>query len=161
MQELEKQFIILTGIPGSGKTFYAQHLQREYSFKVIEADDNVSLIGWMVAGSYDRDFVPSCLAGSPLVAVEWGFRPDLYEEHVLALKKQGAKLVWFTGDEAIVYPAYFKEKKGALGALEARKLQMWRINQYRLPTQEYRTVETTRGSEFKPSKELDEYVIMR
>ncbi len=91
--------------------------------------------------------------------MEWGFVPDLYLENVRALKNQGAKLLWFTGDEAIVFQAYYERCKGDPPALAAREVQMKKIKEHNLPTADFQIVETTRSNGFKRLRELDEQVL--
>jgi hypothetical protein len=134
-------------------------LQKEYAFHLIRTDDDVRLIGELVVGSYDRSFVISCLAKFPLMVVEWGFVPDLYLDNVIALKYQGAKLFWFTGDEDFVYQAYCDRVRGDPVALVARERQMKKIKEQKLPTSDFQIVETTRGKGFRPLAELDGHVL--
>jgi hypothetical protein len=93
------------------------------------------------------------------IAVEWGFRTELLQ-HLLALKEQSAKLLWFfTAVEATARWAYCVKWEGDSRRLMAWENQMKMIRYYHLPTVDFQLVETFRDGRFRPFEELDEEIL--
>jgi hypothetical protein len=93
------------------------------------------------------------------VVVEWGFRPE-YLPHVLALKNQGAGLVWFfTACEETARWAYCAKWEGDPIRVRLWEDQMERIKMANLPTSDFQIVETFRDGRFRPYGELDEEIL--
>ncbi len=159
--ETKRQLILLTGVPGSGKTQYAKHLRDDYGFFFVETDNDLQFMGKLVRASVsDAKFVERLVEEYGRVVVEWGFRPDLYLPNVIALKEQGARLVWFAGDDAVALPAYQERHKSDPVALHAREIQMRRIKDAGLPTPGlFQVVHATRGNGFVPYNELDQMIL--
>jgi len=152
---LENQFIILTGIPGSGKTVYGEYLRSTHGFFFIETDKDERFILDAISPRH-LGLVDSYLKQYPLVAVEWGFFPQLLE-CVLRLKNQGARLLWFfTAEEATARWAYCVKWEGNPHKLRLWEDQMQRIKNADLPTPDFQKIETFRDGSFRPYDGLDE-----
>jgi len=79
------QFILITGISGSGKSSYGKHLGKTHGYHFIPTDERTDFIGEAV---YSNDgLVARYRNKHGHVAVEWGFLPQLLH-YVLALKEQ-------------------------------------------------------------------------
>ena len=100
----ERQFILLSGIPGSGKTTLGKYLKEKHGFCFFETDSNFDefnkemRLGNVVARWLDKH---------NRVCLEWGFMP-CYLTIVLNFKNQGAKLFWLTCDKAIARSKYLR-----------------------------------------------------
>ena len=115
---IRNQFILIAGVSGSGKSNYGEHLRSAYRFRFIETDEYQEFIKEAISSS--QGLVARYLDKHDRVAVEWGFRPDLLE-YVLALKDQGARLLWFfTTEEATARWAYCAKWGG-----DPSRLKLW------------------------------------
>ncbi len=95
---IKNQFVLIAGIPGSGKSSYGEHLRSAYGFRFIETHEDQGFIKEAIIPN--PGLVSRYLDKHGRVAAEWGFLPR-FLECVLALKEQGAKLLWFfTAEEA-------------------------------------------------------------
>ena len=99
MQAIRQAFIVLTGVPGTGKSTYASWLHQTYGF---------------VHQDVDRQGLPSgsVLARRPLV-VDWGFpanEPGLTDCIALirTWRTTGAKVWWFDGDRDAALASFLK-----------------------------------------------------
>lgn len=152
----DKQFILLTGISGSGKSSYAKHLQAEHGFHYIPTDfheENIREVLDMNDGFVDR-----YLSKYPRVVMEWGFRPE-YLGYVLLLKKQGAKLFWFNADPVFARSKYLEtHEENDPSGLEW-DYQMLKIKHKHLPTPDFKVVETMYDGKFRSYEDLDRIII--
>ncbi len=99
MAAIEQAFIVLSGVPGTGKSTYACWLHETYGF---------------VHQDVDRQGLPpgSALAQRPLI-VDWGFpanEPGLRGCITLirSWKTTGAQLWWFDGDREAALASFLK-----------------------------------------------------
>jgi hypothetical protein len=95
-------FIVLSGIPGTGKSTYSGWLQREHGFTHFDLDRQGGLPSAQV------------LERRPLV-IDWGFpanEPGLSSWLALigTWKSDGAKLWWFDGDRDAALASFLKRK---------------------------------------------------
>ncbi len=75
-------------------------------------------------------------------------------EHVLTLKNQGAKLLWFKADLVVARSMYAKtHPKDPF--CEAWDFQMQRIAEASLPTPDFQIVETFHQGRFRSHEDLD------
>ena len=99
MQAIRQAFIVVSGVPGTGKSTYASWLHQTYGF---------------VHQDVDRQGLPSAsvLTQRPLV-VDWGFpanEPGLTDCIALirSWKTTGAKVWWFDGDREAALESFLK-----------------------------------------------------
>jgi hypothetical protein len=148
------QFILIAGISGSGKSSYGEHLRSMHGYHFVPTDGRIDFIEEAI--NSNRGLVARYLDKHRCVAVEWGFFPK-YLEYVLALKEQGARLLWFfTAEEATARWAYCVKWGGDPGKLRLWEDQMERIREAHLPTSDFQIIETFRDGNFRPYEELDE-----
>ncbi len=150
---IRNQFILLTGISGSGKSRYGEHLQQAYGFRFIETDEDDRVRTEAVRSN--AGFVARYLNESDHIAMEWGFLPQSLG-CVLKLKEQGARLLWFRADDVIARSAYFAKWLGSPDKMLLWDIQRERIREACLPTSDFQIVETFRDGNFRPYDELDE-----
>jgi len=129
-------------------------LRTRYGYHFIPTDEHVDFIEEAINSTHG--LVARYLDKHSRVVVEWGFFPQ-YLECVLALKAQGARLLWFfTAEEATARWAYCVKWCGDPFRLRLWEDQMERIRGAQLPTLDFQIIETFRDGSFRPYQELDE-----
>jgi hypothetical protein len=131
-------------------------LRRAFGFHFIETDVNDDFIREAI--NSNSGLVARYLDKCRLVAVEWGFFPK-YLNSVISLKKQGAKLLWFSCDKAVARSHYSAKWKGDAYRLKDWDDQITRIERAGLPTRHFQVVETFGEDRFRPHGELDEEIL--
>jgi hypothetical protein len=101
---MARPVILLAGIPGSGKSSFAEWLAREKGFIHVDMEkDGLDKHGFrehwerFCNDTTSSDFVGVLLKHSNPIALDWGF-PVHCLNIVASLQKQGIVLWWFTGD---------------------------------------------------------------
>ena len=88
--------ILITGIPGTGKTTLGEHLSRHHGFTHVDLEEEHR------ADKLVRDvdgFVQRLEATHKKLVFTWGFPPSLKTiEVVLRLKELGYRLIWLDGN---------------------------------------------------------------
>src|ERR1700733_5702456 len=88
--------ILITGIPGMGKTTLGDALKNRQDFEHIEMETYPNAHGQLIS---DREqFIAIIESLKKDIVITWGFYPPNSTEHVLFLKDRGFKLVWLDGD---------------------------------------------------------------
>jgi hypothetical protein len=151
---MRRQFILLTGISGSGKSYYSKHLKDDRGFYCIDTDTNDLMRTEAVFSNIS--FVSRRLSEHDSVVMEWGFMPQ-YLGCVLWLKHQGARLLWFRADLAIARTMYAKSHPSDPNCL-LWDAQIQRIKEACLPTLDFQVVETYRDGSFRSLQELDKEI---
>src|SRR5208282_1469346 len=103
---VERQFILLSGIPGSGKTSLGNYLSKEHGVYFFETDSNWTEFIRELGLGVD-DFVARWLSKHDHVCLEWGFKTCCLP-YVRSFKKQGANIFWLTCDKDIARSNYLK-----------------------------------------------------
>lgn len=94
-------FLLVSGLPGSGKSSYCRWLAREHGYLHIDVDLQEEPCLNLLASSQPgalQDMMAGLLARNPCVAFDWGF-PVQFIDRVRLMKHQGAHVWWFDGDE--------------------------------------------------------------
>jgi len=121
----ERDLLLITGIPGTGKTTYSDKFAREYGFLHHDFEDQRT----QTLNRFNANppqFIEELLSEKKSVVVTWGFGPDCERSVFLVqqLRNAGFKLVWFDGNR----PAALREfQKRATVQEVAFYLQMYRI----------------------------------
>ncbi len=112
--------ILISGIPGTGKTKIGEKLALNYGFIHIDFEDEANLKSYY---QNIQAYTDSLLKREKVV-ITWGFLPEEQAAHVLELKRRGFMLIWFDGNR----PAAFREymKRGTVDEIFFH-IQMWRI----------------------------------
>jgi hypothetical protein len=95
-------FLLVTGVPGTGKTHLGNHLQSVHGFLHLDMETQPVALAF---GQNREQFVSS-LSGS--VVITWGFIPQIHGEHILFLKNRGFFLVWMDGNRAASFKAFMR-----------------------------------------------------
>jgi hypothetical protein len=148
----ERDLLLITGIPGTGKTTYGDKFAREFGFLHYDLEDPQTS-NHIFANPLR--FLDEILNEKRNVVVTWGFGPDdgpsiSFVQH---LRGAGFRWIWFDGDR----PAALREfQKRATVPEIALYVQMYRIENSKLVERLKPTVINSfdgRG-QFKPAKEL-------
>src|SRR6185437_12442345 len=123
----EHDLLLITGIPGSGKTTYGKRLERDFGFVHcdLETPQRLNRLGIHPAGYIDE------LKGRDQnVVVTWGFVPDELQTGIVSqFRNAGFRLIWFDGNR----PAALREfqKRGTVPE-ESFYAQMYRIENFKI-----------------------------
>jgi hypothetical protein len=115
---MAKPVIFLAGIPGAGKSSFAEWLARKKDFIHVDMEqDGLDKHGFRTHWERFRnaltssDFIDALLRHSNPIALDWGF-PVQCLDIVTALQRQGSILWWFTGDR--LYSRRYFETRGTV-----------------------------------------------
>ena len=84
--------ILITGIPGTGKTTLGDHLAQQHSYVHMDMEND----GTRERFRRDRSAFLTNLPEK--VVITWGFHPQHDVGDILFLKESGFQLVWFAGN---------------------------------------------------------------
>jgi adenylate kinase family enzyme len=124
----ERDLVLITGIPGTGKTTYGDEFAKEFGFLHYDLEDQQTLNRFV---ANPAQFIGELLNENKDVVVTWGFGPD--DEPSISLVQQlrsaGFEWIWFDGDR----PAALREfqKRGTVQEI-ALYVQMFRIEKSRI-----------------------------
>lgn len=82
--------ILLTGVPGTGKTTMGNYLKDNHEFTHYNLEDEETLNNFLLDTC---KFISKALANEKTV-ISWGFMPDKHTNHVLEMKRSGFTLIW-------------------------------------------------------------------
>ena len=106
--------LLVTGIPGTGKTTLGRHLEAAHGFAHVDLEEP-AVAETFLRGLYEgRGWagfdarVDTLLAPSRPVVVTWGFVPELQLEPVLRLRAHGFTWLWFDGDREAARRAFVR-----------------------------------------------------
>lgn len=94
------KLLLITGIPGTGKTDIGNYLQKNHSFKHLEIENILATnrFGPDWFGKVEQIISESRSKNQNLV-ITWGFLPAQDHQKVMYLRKLGMVLIWFDGDK--------------------------------------------------------------
>jgi adenylate kinase family enzyme len=150
----ERDLLLITGIPGTGKTCYADKFAKEFDFMHHDLEDQQT----RTLNRFNADpaqFIGEMLNEKKNIVVTWGFGPDCERSVflVLALRNAGFKLIWFDGNR----PAALREfqKRATVQEIDFYR-QMHRIEQSKIVERLKPTVINSFDDhgQFKPTREL-------
>ena len=118
---MKKKRILITGIPGTGKTKTGGYFQSQYGYTHINLEEQDKICALI---QDPNKFIEQLLIEKKNVIVTWGFLPEEQGDVVKLFKENGFLLVWFDGNR----PAALREfiKRGTVST-NLFELQMERI----------------------------------
>ena len=148
----ERDLLLITGIPGTGKTTYGDEVAREFGFSHYDLEDQQTLNHFVANPAQS---IRESLSENKNVVVTWGFVPD--DELSVSLVRQfrtaGFDWIWFDGNR----PAALRQFQNRATVQEiAFYVQMYRIEKSGIVERLKPTVINPfdeRGA-FKPTVEL-------
>ena len=92
----QRDLLLITGIPGTGKTWYGNRFARDFGFLHCDLE-NQQMLNRL--GADPARFIDELKCGDQSVVVTWGFVPDEIQSGiVLQFRDAGFKLIWFDGN---------------------------------------------------------------
>jgi hypothetical protein len=127
---MPKQHLLLTGIPGTGKTTTGEYLATHHGFTHIDREefDQWPKYYQIVWRRSIRMFVRIITLRYDKLVVSWGFNPknDLAEVHLMV--NNGFAMIWFDGDREVA-KKMFVQRGGSAAEVEVFEEQLTAIDQ--------------------------------
>lgn len=96
--------LLITGIPGTGKTTVGDELAQKHDFKHLDFESDA--IREFLENP--ATFIEKLAESKRHIVITWGFMPEKQTELVLQLKESGFKLIWFDGNREAARKAFNK-----------------------------------------------------
>jgi adenylate kinase family enzyme len=123
----QRDLLLITGIPGTGKTTYGDKFVNQFGFVHYDLEEPQTLNRF--AGNPAR-FIADAVSQKKSVVVTWGFVLDEYQTAlVLQFRSVSFKLIWFDGNRSAALRAF---RKRATVSEEAFHAQMHRIEETKI-----------------------------
>lgn len=166
-QAFERDLLLITGIPGTGKTCFAEKFAKEFGFLHHDLEDQQA----QTLNRFNANptqFIGELLNEKKNVVITWGFGPDCERSVVLVQQtiSAGFKWIWFDGNRPAALREFQKraERAAAQGPATAQEIdfyrQMYRIENSRIVERLKPTVINSfdDSGQFKPTGELLEEI---
>lgn len=117
------KLLLITGIPGTGKTCIGDYLEERCDFKHLDMEKIIPSSGhnyWQFLTSA----ISEARESNKDIVITWGFMPGVDNDKILKLKEMGAKMIWFDGNREAARKAFLE--RGTVSE-EALNIQMDRI----------------------------------
>ena len=105
---MERNLILIAGIPGTGKTTFGNFLEKNYGYVHVDMEENHNTSEML----NDTDvFIKKYFSGNKNVVVTWGFSPDQETIDIVnKLRTFGFKIFWFDGKRDFARKATMQRK---------------------------------------------------
>jgi len=105
---MERNLILIAGIPGTGKTTFGNFLEKNYGYVHVDMEENHNTSEML----NDTDvFIKKYFSGNKNVVVTWGFSPDQETIDIVnKLRTFGFKIFWFDGNRDFARKATMQRK---------------------------------------------------
>jgi adenylate kinase family enzyme len=147
-----RDLLLITGIPGTGKTCYADKFAKEFGFLHHDFEDQQTLNRFV---ANPAEFIRELFNEKKNVVVTWGFNPD--DEPSLSivqlLRSVGFNWIWFDGNRPVALREF--QKRATVQEIDLY-VQMYRIEKSRVVERLKPTVINSfdYDGQFKPAEEL-------
>ena len=105
------KLLLITGVPGTGKTTIGDHLAEEYGFIHLDVELldswSVELKDLFLSNSW-AEFIKRLKSYGKDIVMTWGFMPGVHDNAVKDLQELGFKLIWFDGNREAARVAFLK-----------------------------------------------------
>ena len=106
MRAERRKLILITGIPGTGKTTYGKEFEKRFGYVHLDLE-NSSLLRELSSGP--AEFIEALVKRRKDIVVTWGFLPDERQTSIVEqFKARGFKLVWFDGNRPAALKAFIR-----------------------------------------------------
>ena len=105
------KIILLTGIPGMGKTKIGNYLKDKYGFYHIDLEDShqnssIEFIQYSQTNLNPDQLVKEIKDKGKNAVITWGFYPVVHDPLVLRLQELGVTMYWLDGDRDLAKEAW-------------------------------------------------------
>lgn len=114
--------VVISGVPGTGKSWFGRWLQDEYGFVYLEADAG-GMSEYRLNGLDGEAFVHQLRSLAPRVVLEWGY-PVEFLPRLQAIQRGGVPTWWFDGDRAAARASYIRPRGDAEVTVAAFEKQL-------------------------------------
>lgn len=118
------QKLLITGIPGTGKTTVGTELEKKYDFKHIDLENQDTLSEFI---KNPTEFIEKLNKSRSNIVVSWGFVPETQTDFVVQFKSSGFKLIWFDGNREAAIKMF--KKRGTVSE-NALYIQLGNIERF-------------------------------
>jgi len=105
------KLLLITGVPGTGKTTIGNYLAEEYRFNHLNVELldswSVELKNLFLSNSW-VEFVKRLKSNGKDTVMTWGFMPGVHDKAIKDLQEFGFKLIWFDGNRKAAREAFLK-----------------------------------------------------
>ena len=165
MTTAQRDLLLITGIPGTGKTYYGNKFATEFGFAHYDLEDPQFLGRFRTIDQ----LISELLSSEKNVVVTWGFNPEDPPsiELLQQLKNAGFKLIWFDGNRETALKRFELRAKSKSVSISEYYLRMseFYTQMYRIETSNIiATLKPTivnsfdSQSEFKPAAQVLEEI---
>jgi hypothetical protein len=104
---LAVQLLLITGIPGTGKTTLGNYLAEHHGFQHLDFED-MPTRGSALQGRERglKDYVAGIKHRNADTVITWGFVPRFQLQFVQIVRKLGFEWIWFGGDEEAAHRVF-------------------------------------------------------
>ena len=120
----QPDLLLVTGIPGTGKTCYGEKFAEEFGFLHYDLEEPQTFSRF---AANPMQFIANALSQHKNIVVTWGFVPDNQPSvaAVLQFRNSGFKLIWFDGNRQAALEQF--QKRGtvpdALFELQMKRIE--------------------------------------
>ena len=119
------KFLLLTGIPGTGKTEIGNHLAAKFGFVHLDVEDTLPKPN---SETILNETIANCINENKDLVITWGFMPVVDDQSIASLRAAGAKLVWFDGDRPSARKAFIERGTVPEGLLDNQMAKIEKID---------------------------------
>lgn len=128
-----QRLLLLTGIPGSGKTEAGHSMARLHGFRHLDAEEHAarpvgSLEAWVALWKRFLKEARDSIREGKDVVITWGFMPGTDNITIRALQGMGFRMIWFDGDRAAARREFLKRGTVTEAALRAQMDKIARLD---------------------------------
>ncbi len=96
VQVPQQMKILITGIPGMGKTTLGDKLRDKYGYQHLDMESHPAEHNLLCTDP--KAFITNVVSSSKDFVITYGFYPPHYTPVILFLRESGFKLIWLDGD---------------------------------------------------------------
>ena len=98
--------LLITGIPGTGKTTIGEYLETNYGFLHLNVEKDPAKLKDFIEIPRDKK------------VITWGFIPGFDDDTVKIIQSLGYKMIWFDGNRPAARRAFCRRKTVSVEALD-------------------------------------------